>query len=427
MSFWAAAAWACTALDEGGWPRLSREVAARVRYKLFPELMPPPESPPKNRQLIDLCYIAEHEGTPMAPNRLDRDFDPGCLRINWVVPPFGVGSGGHMTISRMIKHLEELGHENRLYIFSSDPIEQTPEEIRSLIHRHFLPLEASVHIGTENMVDSDIVFATSWQTAYPVRQVANALLKAYFVQDFEPDFYPKGSEWYFAEATYRFGYFHVTAGPWLTKKLRDEYGAEADYFPLSCDLDTYYPAKLSPSDGQFRVFYYARPVTPRRCFELGMLALEQFYRRHPGQLEVVTAGWDVDDYELPFPCTSHGVVSREQLAALYNSVDVVLVNSATNCSLLPMEVAACRTPLIDLAVPNVAGTLEHGRNAILAPPTPSGIANALDALYLDPERGQALVDRAYQHAVSQPTWAQGAKLIEQALLRQLRSQRVAAS
>src|SRR5208282_619257 len=39
-----------------------------------------------------------------------------CLRIHWVVPDFTVGSGGHMTIFRLIRWLEIAGHDCSIWI-----------------------------------------------------------------------------------------------------------------------------------------------------------------------------------------------------------------------------------------------------------------------------------------------------------------------
>ena len=62
--------------------------------------------------------------------------------------------------------------------------------------------------------------------------------------------------------------------------------------------------------------FYARPVTPRRDFELGMLALNELCRRMP-EIEVVFAGWDVSGYEIPFKHRNLGIVTPQVLADSY--------------------------------------------------------------------------------------------------------------
>ncbi|MGC4441694.1 glycosyltransferase family 1 protein, partial [Streptococcus suis] len=56
--------------------------------------------------------------------------------------------------------------------------------------------------------NQDVVFATSWDTAYAAFNLKEKNLhKFYFVQDFEPVFYGLGSRYKLAEATYKFGFY----------------------------------------------------------------------------------------------------------------------------------------------------------------------------------------------------------------------------
>lgn len=418
MSVWTKIAKAATLMEAGGLPHLMGETKNFLKGKVVPP--PPPPPPPKSRQLIDYAYVrrfAEQAAGPKPEFR--RDYDEKRLVINWLIPTFEIGSGGHTTIFRMIQNLEKLGHQCNIYILFGNPEVHDAEAIRRTINEHFLPVQAQVYLDMENMVDSDVVMATSWPTVYPLLKIHNTLRKCYFVQDFEPWFYPKGSEWYFAESTYRKGFYHLTAGPWLTEKLRTEYSAEADFFHLSWDRARYRKLDVARPNAKFRVLFYARPVTPRRCFELGMLALESFYKAHPDQVEIVTLGWDISNYELPFPVTDLGVVAQDQLAEVYSGMDLALVHSSTNCSLLPLELMACQVPVIDLAVDNVRGTLVQGENAYLAEPTPEAIAQALEHLHAHPAERQALAQRGYAYALNHATWEDGAQAVEAGILKQL--------
>ena len=42
--------------------------------------------------------------------------------INWIVPDFGIGSGGHLNIFRMISRLQKLGFESRIIIPELVPV-----------------------------------------------------------------------------------------------------------------------------------------------------------------------------------------------------------------------------------------------------------------------------------------------------------------
>ena len=56
----------------------------------------------------------------------------------------------------------------------------------------------------------DAVIATSWQTVEMVKQAQGFKERFYFIQDYEPYFYARGSEAVLAEATYNRG-LHASA------------------------------------------------------------------------------------------------------------------------------------------------------------------------------------------------------------------------
>ena len=146
-----------------------------------------------------------------------------------MIPDFGIGSGGHLNLFNMIALLEKRGYECRVVIDGACQFTDG-NEARETIREHFYPIEAEVVIGRERMKPAWGTVATSWETAYTVRDFKGTMEKFYFVQDFEPYFYPHGSDYIFAENTYRFGFNGITVGSWLAGKLRSEYGMNV----LSC-------------------------------------------------------------------------------------------------------------------------------------------------------------------------------------------------
>ena len=73
------------------------------------------------------------------------------------------------------------------------------------------------------------------------------------------------------------GFRGITAGDWLKDVMRNDYGMTADSFLFSYDDKIYKPKEKT--DDKPRVFFYARPVTPRRDFELGMLAINELWKK----------------------------------------------------------------------------------------------------------------------------------------------------
>ncbi|MGT2847111.1 hypothetical protein [Streptococcus massiliensis] len=279
--------------------------------------------------------LADYINQPyQKPSKLNKD----KLNIAWVTPPVGPGGGGHTTISRFVKHLQAQGHQLTFYIYRNNTINQSAKEAQEVFERSYGLNVLCKEL--EEFTKEDVVFATSWETAYAVFNLAGENLhKFYFVQDFEPVFYGLGSRYKLAEATYKFGFYGITAGKWLPKKLQ-EYGMDADYFNFGADIDIYRPKeeKLKKK----KICFYARAHTERRGFELGVMALKIFKERHP-EYEIEFFGQDMSAYDIPFEFTNRGILTKEQLATLYHESVACLVLSLTNVSLLPLEllVAGC--------------------------------------------------------------------------------------
>jgi len=184
-----------------------------------------------------------------------------------------------------------------------------------------------------------------------VAKFKDAAHKSYFVQDFEPSFYSVGTDHLFAEGTYKLGFDAITAGDWLKEKLAREYGMRTQSISFSCDHDIYKPAPRRPSEYPKQVFFYARPATPRRAFELGALALKKVCDAR-GDTAALLAGWDLELYDLPFPYVDAKVVSPAKLADMLSQSDAALVLSLTNLSLMPLESLSSGCPLVINEGPN---------------------------------------------------------------------------
>ncbi|HEX8355600.1 MAG TPA: hypothetical protein VF611_22025, partial [Pyrinomonadaceae bacterium] len=225
--------------------------------------------------------------------------------INWVIPNFYGSSGGHRTIFRLTRALEAAGYEVRFHVFGETHYVGDSEATEVMRTRYF-PLRASVHLGVTEMPPAEICVASSWETAYAVRGFDACRRKIYFVQDYEPSFYPASTEKMLAESTYRFGFECICAGRWLAQEML-RYGNRAESFDLAYDPDIY-----SPGAGTYnrnRVVFYVRPQTRRRGTELGLLSLALLKQRRP-DTEVVLFGSDELPYEPPFDYTAGGVMGE---------------------------------------------------------------------------------------------------------------------
>jgi glycosyltransferase involved in cell wall biosynthesis/SAM-dependent methyltransferase len=321
-------------------------------------------------------------------------------RISWIIPGLIVGGGGHRNTLRAAYQLEQLGAEIELYFTEWDADEQ---ELHRLIHTHFYPLRARVSCYAGSIPPCDVLFATHWSTVKPaLDNRASAGEVMYFVQDFEPLFYPMGSEYLLAESTYRKGLYHITTGAWCEGILRTRFGAEADHFQFPIDTSIYFPR--ARSDVRRRILFFAKPEMPRRCYTLGAEALAELYRLRP-DLEIVFFGsTSVDTSALDFPVTVAGILDLDQLAELYSNADLGLVFSPTNPSLVPYEMMACGLPVVDLdsefAALNYGG---DGDVALLADADPRTMAVQIADLLADTQELRARSLRGNELVSSFPT------------------------
>jgi glycosyltransferase involved in cell wall biosynthesis len=265
----------------------------------------------------------------------------GPMTIAWIMSPPSANSGGHQNLLRFIKFAENAGHTNKIYFYTSTPVVVSEKGMRQMFRESgaYPEIAASMEMyDREKGVDPSVqaLFATGWETAYPVFLDPSRAKRFYFVQDFEPSFYPVGSESILAENTYRFGFHGLTAGGWLAHKLSNEYGMPTDHFDFGVDRSNY---NVTNTNHRTEIFFYARPTTARRGFELGVMALAEFARRKP-EITINLAGYDVSRWSLRFPHNNLAGVGVLQLNELYNRCAAGLVISASNMSLLPLELMA---------------------------------------------------------------------------------------
>jgi glycosyltransferase involved in cell wall biosynthesis len=264
--------------------------------------------------------------------------ESGPVTIAWIMSPPSPNSGGHQNLVRFIKFAEDAGHVCKIYFYTNTPVVVNIAGMRRMFRDSggYPEIGASMEMydrdkGVDPLVQA--LFATGWETAYPVFLDPSTARRFYFVQDFEPAFYPSGSESILAENTYRFGFHGITAGRWLAHKLKADFGMSTSFFDFAVDRSNYHLVNTEPRS---EVFFYARPTTHRRGFELGVMALEEFARLRPN-IQINLAGYDVARWNLTFAHNNLAEVDVSDLNALYNRCATALVISATNMSLLPLE------------------------------------------------------------------------------------------
>jgi hypothetical protein len=188
------------------------------------------------------------------------------LRIGWLISPPAAGSGGHTTIFRMVEGLQEAGHTCVIFLYDRHgvDVDERSERIRA-----FWPhITGEIRDSATGLSNIDACIATSWETAHVLAsRGVTPMSRLYFIQDYEPFFYPRGSEYELAAMTYRFPYRRIALGKMVTNCLQEELALASDFVPFGCDTETY-RLRDNPSQSRNGVTLYCKPDVARRGYRI---------------------------------------------------------------------------------------------------------------------------------------------------------------
>ncbi|MEC7801175.1 MAG: hypothetical protein VX609_07785, partial [Verrucomicrobiota bacterium] len=364
----------------------------------------------QNRENISSPFELKDLYSKKSGSKRIKSFDQNCFKTIWLIPDFGIGSGGHTTIFRTIMWLEKFGHLSKIFICGSTQ-HGSAQKAKELINSHFFKLDSCVEILIEpSQLDNtlDPIISTSFETCYFSRGINSSAKRFYFVQDYEPEFMPVGSYYFLAKETYLFGFNCITAGKWLASKIKSEGGNVSGFFELAVDKNIFFPIKTNEKNKVFQIAVYCRSATPRRMSEVVIYGLNLLNQKGY-KFKVCFFG----DTKLPvsasFEYEVKGVLSPINLAQLYRSSDFGCVFSSTNYSLVPLEMMACGIPVLEFDGQNTRQTYPDG-SVIFAKPSPQAIANSLESLFIaDPNCEQITAGLDYIRELS---WEESVRKIE---------------
>ncbi|TFV84077.1 glycosyltransferase family 1 protein [Microbacterium sp. dk485] len=295
-------------------------------------------------------------------------------RIAWIVVPPGIGSGGHTTLFRLIRHAARAGISNTLFFYDrhNGDFQVNVERLR----RGWPDLDCDVQPLPDRLDGFDAYVASAWPTVHALatRTEHTAARRVYFIQDYEPYFSPRGTLSTLAEDTYRFGFDNIALGPMVVRTLERELGVASHVVPFGQDALAY--AHRDDGSPRAGVAFFAKTNNERRGYRLALLALREFQRRRP-DVPVHVYGDTVRETGLRV--VNHGYLTPGELDALYNAVVCGLVLSFTNISLIPAELAAAGA--VPVMNEDAAARLVFDNPAAQwAAPTPTAIADVLERI-----------------------------------------------
>jgi GT2 family glycosyltransferase/glycosyltransferase involved in cell wall biosynthesis len=331
--------------------------------------------------------------------------------VNWFLPdidnPF---YGGINTALRLAANLTDRHGVQNQFILLADPNEHFA---RSALEAAFPVLadsriafsNAQVGPNLDSMPPADISIATQWHTAYMVANFPATRRRFYLIQDFEPLFYPAGTNYALAEESYRLGLYGICNTERMLSLYRERYGGQGTAFMPAVDRSVFHAeGRRGADDGEpVTIFIYARPGHWRNCWELASLALGKVKQRLGDRVRIITAGsWARPD-DLGRGIEHLGLLDYRETGQLYRNCDLGLALTVSeHPSYLPLELLACGTPVV--AFDNRAGywILRHEQNSLLCPRTVDGLVEGIERMATDDElrerlSKQGLADIAARH------------------------------
>ena len=309
-------------------------------------------------------------------------------RIAWFVPALLKGGGGHRTIFQNVNALIKDGYQCDVYI--GDNHAHTPGELFKMIEEYYGEFYGDVFASWDNVLkDYDCLVATAWNSA-PVVQRIPCDKKAYFIQDYEPFFFPMGATYVEAENTYKYGFHGFTIGKWLSHKMQEEFQLKTDYFHFCADLNVY--KKLDNVSKEKAICLVFQPDKPRRCDTIALQALQIVKKLRP-EVQIYLYGSQpcvINNLEV----TQLGIISIEECNLLFNRCAVGMCMSASNPSRIPFEMMAAGLPVVELYRENNLYDFPND-GVLLADGNPEAIAAALLQI-LDDEKIQKEMSEAGQ-------------------------------
>jgi O-antigen biosynthesis protein len=338
---------------------------------------------------------------PSSLNTCTEGWEPGTLVVT--IPLIRVrGSGGISDMLHLGQAVAATGLYRVFYLLDAEQDVAQGREILQWAH----PEIPDDHIVKELPWIPEVLCATYWTTAYRVAALASRH-KVYFVQDYEPWFFPAGVERYYVEQTYQLGLPVVTLGPWLTHYLRAQgitSPVAALPFPFSdpaVDFGTY------PRD---RILFYLQPEKKHRGNELLVEAARVLYQRESrvqrGEVKLVFFGSEANAYtRYEFPCEVKTLLDRTALKEQMQRALIGVSTSFSNVALLPFRYVGHGAMCVEADLPNVRMNVPEEASAAfaLARPDAESIAAAIMRCLEQPPSAAAM-RQAADYLQRQHSW-----------------------
>lgn len=270
--------------------------------------------------------------------------------ILFVIPTMTRGGGGLTSVLRIAKVCDENGIKPFYYDYEQGkPDKETQESTINL--KGFV----GAFLSKEEVSSQpfSIICATNWQSVFYAKLISG--YHVYFCQDFEPYFYPIGSNYLLALKTYNLGFHIISLGGWNAKQIKQNIQTSS----IIDEIDFPFEPKEYQNSNRNYLDYLGKKeftiaVYIKRCDKRAPSAVQSIlenvaksFKNRGITLKILYYG--LNKFERPACGKNLGRLNKNELLDLYKQSDFGLVASLTNVSLVPLEMLATGLPVIDFA------------------------------------------------------------------------------
>jgi glycosyltransferase involved in cell wall biosynthesis len=296
--------------------------------------------------------------------------------IYFVLPAGGIG-GGILSVVQEAVGMSRLGHDVQIL---------TRKRYRDNYSRFFPELvqHGMIFSFYESELDfqslaarADVLIATTWDSPRMIAPIVKQyprILPVYYVQDYEPWFFPEGSD----ERQVAFDSYKLIPGTlcmaktqWLSQTLDRLQGVRAVKVSPGLDRNVFFPPDNDTVQQKIPIGVVAmiRPDSPRRGAERTLRVLKTIQNRFAPVVRIHLFGCK-DEEILPmdhdFVYHNHGVLKREDVGALYReSALFVDFSDYQAFGRTGLEAMACGCVPILPSEGGVHEYAEHRKNALI--------------------------------------------------------------
>jgi len=326
---------------------------------------PDPEDETVTRDVADIRLDSLMDGiVPPLPPRASRPVaDPP--RVIYILPAVSL-FGGVISVLQVVNQLVLRGFDANVATYG--PVDEHVFRMFPVFFRPYVFSDEAALVA--NFPACDLVVATGWETAYAaalLQRLRPGLRAAYFVQDYEPDFYTgvRPELEVRAERTYDLLDNQIVKSRWLAGLLKP-FGKRVNIIPLGLNLDLFHDAGRPRS---CQIISLARPSSLRRNFPMLCEVYAEVHRRRP-DVALALYGGGYDPKELNFPVRSYGELSdmAEVARALNDSMVLLDCSTFQGFGRPGLEAMACGTAAVLTREGGITQYAKHRYNCLLTDP-----------------------------------------------------------